>query len=80
MNSMYVSSTVLYTLALHGQTGPEFIKKRLWQCYNGVLILAALVKGLAALVAFLGANTGIAATVGMCASERRQFVEYSTEA
>ncbi|EQK99740.1 proline-specific permease [Ophiocordyceps sinensis CO18] len=36
INSMYVASRVLHTLALRRQTGPEFITRRLRACRSGV--------------------------------------------
>nr|CAD60690.1 unnamed protein product [Podospora anserina] len=36
INSMYIATRVLHTLALRGQTGPEFITRRLRQCRSGV--------------------------------------------
>ena len=38
----YVASRVLHTLALHGQTGPEWITKRLQACRGGVPVRAVL--------------------------------------
>jgi amino acid transporter len=43
INSSYVASRVLHTLALQGQTGPDFITSRLRRCHNGVPIRAVLV-------------------------------------
>ncbi|PMD57773.1 amino acid transporter-like protein [Hyaloscypha bicolor E] len=54
INSTYVASRVLYTLALQDQTGPEFITRRLRQCRSGVPIRAVGATGLVLLVSFLG--------------------------
>lgn len=55
MNSMYVASRVLYTLALRDQTGPEFITRRLRQCRNGVPLRAVLVTCALMCIGYLGA-------------------------
>ncbi|KIM99454.1 hypothetical protein OIDMADRAFT_200431 [Oidiodendron maius Zn] len=65
VNSMYVASRVLYTLALQGQTGPEFITRRLCQCKWGVPSRSVLVTGCLMMLAFMG-STG---TPGMRLSE-----------
>ena len=62
INSMYVGSRVLHTLALHNQTGPDWITRRLRQCHNGVPIRAVLVTSLVAMVAFMG-RSGAPGTV-----------------
>ncbi|KUJ09209.1 proline-specific permease [Mollisia scopiformis] len=54
INSMYVASRVLYTLALQDQTGPEFITKRLRACRSGVPIRAVLATGAIMLIAYMG--------------------------
>ncbi|KAM3072657.1 hypothetical protein ACMFMF_006993 [Clarireedia jacksonii] len=60
INSMYVASRVLHTLALQDQTGPEFITRRLKQTRSGVPIRAVLATAAMALVAFMG-RTGTTA-------------------
>ncbi|PQE07454.1 proline-specific permease protein [Rutstroemia sp. NJR-2017a BBW] len=60
INSMYVASRVLHTLALQDQTGPEFITRRLRQTRSGVPIRAVLATAAMALVAFMG-RTGTTA-------------------
>lgn len=55
INSMYVASRVMYTLALRDQTGPEFITSRLRQCRNGVPLRAVLVTCALMLLGYLGA-------------------------
>jgi amino acid transporter len=62
INSMYVASRVLHTLALQDQTGPEFITRRLRQCRSGVPVRAVLATGAMMLVAYMG-RTGAPATV-----------------
>jgi amino acid transporter len=54
INSLYIASRVLHTLALRDQTGPEFITRRLRQCRSGVPIRAVLVTSLTMLVAYMG--------------------------
>jgi amino acid transporter len=54
INSSYVASRVLYTLALQGQTGPDFITSRLKRCHNGVPIRAVLVTCFLMLIGYMG--------------------------
>lgn len=54
INSSYVASRVLHTLALQGQTGPEFITARLRRCHNGVPIRAVLVTCFLMLIGYMG--------------------------
>ncbi|KAH8591067.1 proline-specific permease [Bisporella sp. PMI_857] len=54
INSTYVASRVLYTLALQGQTGPDFITRRLKRCHNGVPIRAVLVTCSLMLIGYMG--------------------------
>ena len=54
VNSMYVASRVLYTLALQDQTGPQFITRRLCQCKWGVPSRSVLVTGCLMMLAFMG--------------------------
>ena len=54
INSMYVASRVLHTLALRGQTGPDFITRRLRLCRAGVPIRTVLVTGSMMLIGFMG--------------------------
>ncbi len=54
INSMYIAARVLHTLALRGQTGPEFITKRLRACRSGVPVRAVLVTGAVMMVAYMG--------------------------
>lgn len=54
INSMYIASRVLHTLALRDQTGPEFITKRLRRCHAGVPLRAVLVTALMMLLGYLG--------------------------
>ncbi|KKZ65305.1 hypothetical protein EMCG_08821 [[Emmonsia] crescens] len=57
INTMYVSSRVLHTLALRDQTGPEFITRRLRQCHNGVPLRAVLVTGALMCLGYLGTGS-----------------------
>lgn len=54
INSMYVASRVLHTLALRGQTGPEFITSRLRQCRSGVPVRTILVTAAMMMIGFMG--------------------------
>ncbi|PGH11512.1 hypothetical protein AJ80_07078 [Polytolypa hystricis UAMH7299] len=58
INSMYVASRVLYSLALRDETGPEFITRRLRQCRNGVPLRAVFVTASLMLLGFLGPTGG----------------------
>jgi amino acid transporter len=54
INAVYISSRVLHTLALHGQTGPEWITKRLRACTGGVPVRAILVSSAVATISYMG--------------------------
>lgn len=54
INSSYVASRVLHTLALQQQTGPDFVTSRLRRCYNGVPIRAVLVTCCLMLIGYMG--------------------------
>lgn len=54
INSLYIASRVLHTLALRGQTGPEFITRRLRSCRSGVPIRAVLVTAMIMMIAYMG--------------------------
>lgn len=54
INSMYVATRVLHTLALRGQTGPEFITRRLRQCRSGVPVRSVLATGALMMIAYMG--------------------------
>ncbi|KAK4124224.1 amino acid transporter [Parathielavia appendiculata] len=54
INSMYIATRVLHTLALRGQTGPEFITRRLRACRSGVPVRAVLATGALMMVAYMG--------------------------
>ncbi|KAL2024839.1 hypothetical protein VTK56DRAFT_5660 [Thermocarpiscus australiensis] len=54
INSMYIATRVLHTLALRGHTGPEFITRRLRACRAGVPVRAVLVTGAIMMVAYMG--------------------------
>lgn len=54
INSMYITSRVLHTLALREQTGPEFITRRLKQCRSGVPVRAVLVTAAMILIGYMG--------------------------
>lgn len=54
INSLYIASRVLHTLALRGQTGPEFITRRLRQCRSGVPMRAVLMTSVVMLIGYMG--------------------------
>jgi len=54
VNSMYIASRVLHTLALRGQTGPEFITRRLRHCRSGVPVRSIFVTALMMMVGYMG--------------------------
>ena len=54
INSMYVASRVLHTLALREQTAPDFITERLKRCRSGVPVRAVLVTAAMMLIGFMG--------------------------
>lgn len=64
INSMYVASRVLHTLALREQTGPDFITERLKRCHSGVPVRAVLVTAALMLIAFMG-RTGAPGEVSL---------------
>jgi len=63
VNSLYVASRVLHTLALQDHTGPEFITRRLRQCRSGVPTMAVLASSVIVLIGYMGRN-GSPADVG----------------
>ncbi|EZF68454.1 hypothetical protein H105_08974 [Trichophyton soudanense CBS 452.61] len=58
VNSVYVASRVMHTLALRDQTGPEFITKRLQQCHAGVPTRAVLATVAILALGYLGPGKG----------------------
>lgn len=64
INSMYVASRVMHTLALLGYTGPEWITRRLRACRGGVPVRAVLVTGILMLIAYIG-RTGASGEVSV---------------
>lgn len=63
INSMYVASRVLHTLALRDQTGPEWITRRLRECHLGVPTRTVFATAALMLVGYLG-PTGSTGQVG----------------
>lgn len=53
-NFLFLSSRVLYTLALLGQTGPEWITRRPQLCQSGVPTRAVLFSALVTLLGYMG--------------------------
>lgn len=58
INSMYVASRVMHTLALQDQTGPEFITRRLQHTRSGVPVRAILLTAAVMLIGFMGRTGG----------------------
>lgn len=54
INFLYLSSRVLYTLALLEETGPDWITRRLRQCRSGVPTRAVFVSALLTLLGYMG--------------------------
>ena len=54
LNSMFVASRVLHTLALQNKTGPEWISRRLRKCNSGVPRRAVLATAAIALLGYMG--------------------------
>lgn len=59
INSLYVASRVLHTLALREQTGPQFITRRLQRCTAGVPVRTVLLSALMMFLGFMCHNAGI---------------------
>jgi amino acid transporter len=61
INTLYVASRILHTLALLGYTGPEWITKRLRSTRTGVPVRAVLASSTLLLVAYIGrtGNPGV---------------------
>lgn len=53
-NFLFLSSRVLYTLALLGQTGPEWITRRLRECHSGVPTRAVFASASLSLFGYMG--------------------------
>jgi len=66
--NLYVSSRILYSLALLDQTGPEFITRRLRQCYSGVPIRAVFASAAMMLLGYMGTSGGPAQRLDEIAS------------
>lgn len=64
LNSSFVASRVLYSLALQDQTGPEWITRRLRQCNSGVPRRAILATAAVTLLGYMG-RTGLPAEVSI---------------
>ncbi|KAH8673457.1 proline-specific permease [Xylariales sp. PMI_506] len=54
VSSMYIASRVLHSLALRGQTGPEFITRRLRHCRSGVPMRAVFVTAIMMMLGYMG--------------------------
>lgn len=60
INYVYLASRVLHTLALHGQTGPKWIAKRLQTCSRGVPVRAVVsVMGMVAIISYMSLSHAI---------------------
>ena len=74
INSMYVASRVMHTLALLGYTGPEWITRRLRACRGGVPIRAVLVTSAVMLIAFIGRTGGPGVVSIICSKDIGAYV------
>jgi len=70
INSMYIGSRILHTLALRGQTGPEFITRRLRQCRSGVPVRAVFATSAMMLIGFMGRSGSPGAVSGRMPSSQ----------
>ncbi|KAH8682931.1 proline-specific permease [Tricladium varicosporioides] len=68
INSMWVASRVLHTLALRDQTGPDFITERLKRCHSGVPVRAVLATAAMMLIGFMGRTGAPGERLGELAS------------
>ncbi|EPE34140.1 proline-specific permease [Glarea lozoyensis ATCC 20868] len=68
INSLYVASRVLHTLALREQTGPDFITLRLQHTRSGVPVRAVLVTAGMMLIGFMGRTGSPGERLGELAS------------
>lgn len=64
INTLYVASRVLHTMALLGYTGPEWITKRLRATRTGVPVRAVLASGSLLLVGYVGRTGGPGVSLG----------------
>jgi amino acid transporter len=78
INSLYVASRVLHTLALREQTGPDFITLRLQQTRSGVPVRAVLATAGMMLIGFMG-RTGAPGEVCLFKRSRSLFTNTLTE-
>lgn len=68
INTLYVASRVMHTLALLDYTGPEWITRRLRACRSGVPIRSVLVTGAVMLIGYIG-RTGASGVVSIIIAE-----------
>ncbi|KAI1936363.1 hypothetical protein LOZ66_004823 [Ophidiomyces ophidiicola] len=59
INSVYVASRVLHTLALQEQTGPAFITRRLQKCNAGVPMRTVVLTTIMMFLGFMGHSAGM---------------------
>lgn len=77
INSMYVASRVLHTLALRRQTGPEFITRRLRACRSGVPGKSVLATASLMMLGYMGRSgapgtvSGVWSSILKCRSHRQ---------
>lgn len=55
-DNAYVATRVLHTLALRGETGPEFITRRLRRCHSGVPTRSVFTTAAIMLIAYMGSS------------------------
>ncbi|KAM5437033.1 hypothetical protein MferCBS31731_005688 [Microsporum ferrugineum] len=58
INSMYVASRVLHTLALREQTGPRWLTRRLQECHLGVPLRTVFATAGLMMIAYMGPTGG----------------------
>jgi amino acid transporter len=78
INSLYVASRVLHTLALREQTGPDFITLRLQHTRSGVPIRAVLVTAGMMLIGFMG-RTGSPGEVSYSSTTKWTMLMFQIE-
>lgn len=70
-SSMYIASRVLHTLALRGQTGPDFVTRRLRECRSGVPVRTVLVTAAVMVIGFMGRSGSPGAVSALSQSASR---------
>ncbi|EGD94373.1 proline-specific permease [Trichophyton tonsurans CBS 112818] len=68
INSMYVASRVLHTLALREQTGPRWLTRRLQECHLGVPLRTVFATAGLMMIAYMGPTGGPGQRLGELAT------------